>query len=189
MTKLAKGMPVVSLADGAKLGVIDAVLLDPERKEIVGFSFHQGGGLFGAKTSGMVDVSDVHAVGADVVTVSGAGAVYSEFAVQAKRDELVDLEELIKREVVTQGGAVLGKITGIHFDLERYALTALEISPGSFKEHCLVEAERIAQIGAELVVVVDEADEAVAASRPAERDTSTVYLVPAAQRERVASAG
>ena len=54
-TTLAKGTAVVSLADGTKLGTIDHVYLDPQRKEIVGFSFHQGG-LFGGKPAGVVDV-------------------------------------------------------------------------------------------------------------------------------------
>jgi uncharacterized protein YrrD len=43
-TKLVKGTAVVSLEDGTKLGTIDTVFLDPGRKEIVGFSFHQGAG-------------------------------------------------------------------------------------------------------------------------------------------------
>ena len=187
-TKLAKGTPLVSLADGAKLGVIDAVLLDPVQKRIVGVSFHQGGGLLGGRTSGMVDVSDVHAIGADVVTVSGGSAVFSEIAVQAKRDGLVDLEDLLKREVVTAGGALLGKIAGVHFDLEGYALTALEVASGPFQAHCLIDAERIAQIGGELVVVADEADAPAAEPAAAEPFASTVYLVPKAHRERTASA-
>lgn len=44
---LAKGTPIISLADGLRLGTIDHVYFDPVGKSVVGSTFHQGGGLFG----------------------------------------------------------------------------------------------------------------------------------------------
>jgi len=153
--KLTKGTPVVSLADGTKLGTIDHVYLDPARQEIVGFSFHQGGGLFGAKTGGLIDVADVHAIGPDAVTVADASAVRSELAIGARGDALVDLEDLLKRKVMTAGGAYVGQVASIQFGQDSYRLTRIDVAVGAFHADEPIDAAEIDQIGAELIVVAD----------------------------------
>ena len=154
-TKLVKGAPVVSLADGRKLGVIDHVYLDPRRKEIVAFSFHRSG-LFAPKACHLLDVADVHGIGPDAVTLDDPSAVRSEVAVGAKRDDLVDLEDLLKRKVITEGGTLLGQVAAIGFGQDTYRLLEVEVSPGFFEEPVLIPAEAIVRIGSELVVVSDE---------------------------------
>lgn len=150
-TKLVKGTAVVSLADGSKLGTIDKVYLDPERKEIAGFSFHQGGFL--GKTTGMVDASDVHAFGADAVTVADPSVVRSELAIGSRRDALVELESLLKRKVLTEGGTYVGQVVSVRFGHDSHCLTAIEVSQGFFQENRVLPVEVVEQIGAELVVV------------------------------------
>ena len=152
--KLVKGTPVVSLADGTKLGTIDRVYLDPGRKTIVGFSFHQGGGLFGSRSAGLIDAADVHAFGPDAVTVDDVAGVRSDVAL-ASRDDLVDLEELLKRKVLTESGALVGEIRSIQFDQDSYRLTGIEVSPGVFQDSALIAADEIVNLGSELVVVAD----------------------------------
>jgi uncharacterized protein YrrD len=153
-TKLAKGTAVVSLADGTKLGTIDHVYLDPRRKEIVGFSFHQGG-LFGGKLAGVVDVGNVHAFGPDAVTIDDASAVRSELAIDARCDGLIDLEDLLKRGVITEGGTAVGQVAAVRFGQDSYRLTAIEVAGGLFQGTRVIAADQIAQIGAELIVVAD----------------------------------
>ena len=51
-TRLVKGTPVVSLADGATLGTIEHVYFDPDRMAVVGFTIRHGGGLFGGARPG-----------------------------------------------------------------------------------------------------------------------------------------
>ncbi len=153
-TKLAKGTAVVNLADGSKLGTIDTVYLDPERKEIAGFSFHQGGFL--GKTTGMVDASDVHAFGTDAVTVPDASVVRSELAIGARREELIELESLLKRKVLTAGGTYVGQIVSVRFGHDSHRLTAVEVSSGFFRENRLLPADVVVQLGTELVLVADE---------------------------------
>ncbi len=165
-TKLVKGTSVVSLADGTKLGTIDEVYLDPGRKEIAGFSFHQGGLL--GKTTGMVDISDVHAFGPEAVTVDDASVVRSELAVAALRTELIELERLLKRKVITEGGTYVGQVASVRFGQDSYRLTAIEVSPGFFQENRLIPAEAVEQIGAGLVVVADSVCREEA-EKPAER--------------------
>lgn len=167
-TKLVKGTPVVSLSDGSKLGTIDRVYLDPERKEIAGFSFHQGS--FIGKTTGMVDASDVHAFGADAVTVADPSVVRSELAIGTRREGLVELEGLLKRKVLTAGGTYVGQIVSVRFGHESHRLTAIEVSQGFFQENRVLPVEVVEHLGEELVVVADRVcqDEAEPI-RPVER--------------------
>ena len=166
-TKLVKGTAVVSLADGTKLGTIDHVYLDPERKEIAGFSFHQGG-LLGGKTTGLVDVSDVHAFGPDAVTIDDASVVRSELAVGARRADRVELESLLKHKVLPASGTYVGQVASIRFGQDSHQLTAIEVSPGFFQENRLIPGEALEQIGAELIVVSDAVC-AEASEKPVER--------------------
>jgi uncharacterized protein YrrD len=152
-TRLVKGTAVISLADGAKLGAIDHVYLDPRRKEIVGFSFHSGG-LFG-KTSNMVDVSDVHSIGPDAVTLTDTSAVRSEIAINAKCEDLIELDDLLKRKVVTEGGTFVGQVTCIEFGLDSYRLTQIAVSSGLMRGTDTIHADDILNVAGELVVVSD----------------------------------
>ena len=176
--RLSKGTSVVSLADGTEIGAVDKVYLDPERKEIVGFTIHRGG-LFGGSTAGLVEVGDVHAFGPDAVTIADATAVRSEFAVDARRAELIELGSMIGRKVVTDDGVALGTVAGVRFGEESFRLLALDVSPGPLREHLEVAGSTVATIGEELIVVEPAAPAAV---RP--EPDRRVYLVEPAGRHR-----
>lgn len=154
-TKLVKGTPVVSLADGATLGTIDHVYFDPRRMAVVGFTFHHGGGLFGGGTCGLIDMSDVHSFGADAVMVDDISVVRSELAVEALHGDLIDLETLLKRPVMTEGGTLLGEVAAIQFGDHSHALTALDVVVDGSDERGRIRANEIQTIGPELIIVAD----------------------------------
>jgi sporulation protein YlmC with PRC-barrel domain len=154
-TPLVKGTAVVDLADGKKLGTIDHVYLDPEKKRIIGFSFHSGG-LFG-KTSGVVDMADVHGIGPDAVTIDDASAIRSGVVIEARTSPLVDLDDLLKRKVITENGTFVGRVASIRFGEASHGLVAIEVAPEGDAEHRLIPADRIQQLGGELVVIAETA--------------------------------
>lgn len=156
-TPLVKGTAVVSLGDGAKLGTVDRVYLDPERKRIVGFSFHAGG-LF-AKTSGVVDIADVHGIGPDAVTIDDASAIRSQLVLDARECDLIELDDLLRRKVITEGGAFVGQVAAIRFGEESHGLTAIDVSPGAHQETRSIPADRIQRIGTDLIVIADAAEQ------------------------------
>ena len=153
-TRLAKGTSVVSLADGANLGSVDRVFLDPERRAIVGFTFHSGG-FFGGKTTYMVDVTDIHAIGPDAVTLRDASSVRGEVAIQTRCEGLIDLDALLKRQVMTEGGHLVGQVTAIEFEQDSYDLQRIEVTPSAPQPAETIAATRIAHIGSDLIVVAD----------------------------------
>ncbi len=154
-TNLVPGMAVVNLEDGTMVGEIDRVFLDPERQEIVGFSIRHGSGFFGSKCDGLIDVSDVHAVGADAITIGSAAAVRSLLALTERKDRLIDLDDLLARSVISTGGTEIGRVIGIRFGLDSYRLAGLDVSPGFFPEQHSIPADMVVHIGDELVIVDD----------------------------------
>ena len=165
--RLAKGTPVVSLDNGATLGEIDHVYFDPERLAVVGFTFHQGGGVFGgARCSGLVDIADVHAFGADAVTVDDVSVIRSEVAMEARRSELLDLESLLQRTVMTDLGTRLGKVVAIRFGDASYRLTALDVVEEGSGEPMPIAAADIRAIGEEWIIVADPSAATLAAPAP-----------------------
>ena len=153
-TRLVKGTPVISLADGSTLGAIDHVYFDPERLAVVGFTFHKGG-LFGGGTSGLVEIADVHAFGPDAVTITDISVVHCDLALEAKRGDLIDLEELLKRKVMTESGTHLGHVGAIQFGDASHRLTALDVIAAGSGEHGSIPGEEIRAIGDELIIVAD----------------------------------
>jgi uncharacterized protein YrrD len=156
-TKLVKGTPVVSLADGAKLGTIDHVYFDPSRLAVVGFTFHQRSGLFGGGSSGLIDISDVQSFGPDAVTVPDVSVVRSELAVDAIDCNLHDLETLLNRTVMTVNGTLVGRVAAIQFGDASHALTALDVIGEGTDVHGSIAASEIQTIGPELIIVADPA--------------------------------
>ena len=150
---LAKGTPVISLADGSKLGTIDHVYFDPAGKSVVGFTFHQGGGLFGRGSSGLVEITDVHAFGANAVTITDVSTVRSELVVERYKDTLLDLEELLHRTVMTESGVQIGRVRAIQFGDASYQLSGLEVDAADTHQPVRISADRIQTIGAEFIII------------------------------------
>src|SRR4051812_17169395 len=145
-TKLVKGTPVVSLADGATLGTIEHVYFDPGRMAVVGFTIRHGGGLFGGGTTGLVDMSDVHSFGPDAVMVNDVSVVRSELAVDTGHSDLVELETLLHRTVMTEGGVTVGHVAAVQFGDHSHTLKALEVI-GRGHERGRIGASEIQTIG------------------------------------------
>jgi len=179
-TKLVKGTPVVSLADGATLGAIDRVYFDPKRMAVVGFTFHQRGGLFGGGASGLVDMSDVHSFGADAVTVSDVSVVRSELAVEAFGGEYLELETLLKRAVMTQGGTLVGHVAAIQFNDSTHSLTALDVIGEGSDKPVRIPASEIETIGADMIIIADPTPAVVSLDARPRRLLRAVTPAPAA---------
>lgn len=152
---LTKGTPVVSLADGTRLGAVDHVYFDPASKSVVGFTFHQGSGLFGRGSSGLVDISDVHAFGADAVTITDVSAVRSELAIEHHREALLDLETLLRRTVMTEGGVRVGRVQAIKFGDASSQLSGLDVDGADGEGPIHIAVDRIQTIGDDLIIITD----------------------------------
>jgi uncharacterized protein YrrD len=175
-TKLVKGTPVVSLADGATLGIIEHVYFDPSRMAMVGFTIRHGGGLFGGGTTGLIDMSDVHSFGPDAVMVTDVSVLRSELAVEASHGELVELETILHRTVMTEGGVTVGNVTAVHFGDQSHSLKALEVTGSGQHDRGRIVADDIQTIGDDLIIVAEPTRPGLSLSSRSKR---TVHPQPA----------
>lgn len=154
-SKHVKGLPVVSIADGTKVGTIDRGFVDPATRRVVGFSLGSGGGLLGGGEPAMtIDVDEIHSLGPDAMTVDSAAAARGA-QTSAAAGSLVDLEDLAKRKVLTEGGTLVGELVSVDFDDKSFALTQIEASPGFFKSNKHIPIDQVTSIGSDVIVVTD----------------------------------
>jgi uncharacterized protein YrrD len=161
-------MPVVSLGNGATLGSIDHVYFDPQRLAVVGFTVQHGNGLFGGSRVGLVDIADVHAFGPDAVTIDDVAVVHSDVALEPRRADLLDLEALLHRTVMTAGGERLGHVVAILFGDASFRLVGLDVAEPGIETPLRISAEAIQTIGDDWIIVA-EPEPAVTASTPPRR--------------------
>ena len=150
------GIAVVSIAEGKKLGTVERVYLDPDSQRVVGFAVGSGGGLLSSQPAAglMVDVTEVHSLGPDALTLDEATAARGA-EVTAASASLPSLDDLTKRKVVTEGGTYVGQVASIEFDERGFHLTEVEVSPGFFQGNVRVPSEHLISIGKDLLVVAD----------------------------------
>ncbi len=103
----------------------------------------------------MIDATEVDTLGPDVLAIASRAAVRGA-ATSARYTELVGLDELTRRQVLTEGGMSLGHVVGVEFDEETFQLTGLEIGAGLFKKPTVIPFEQVLTVGADVVVVRDE---------------------------------
>jgi len=156
-SKQIKGIAVVSIADGTKLGTVDEVYVDPSDRRVVGFTLHSGGGGFLSRHrhDGLIDVSDIHSLGADALTLDDASKVQDD-APKARDAGLLSIDELVKRKVVTENGTYVGQIATVEFDETDFRLAQIEVSPGFFKSNKHVPSNLVRSLGGDVVIVADE---------------------------------
>ena len=154
-SKHVKGLAVVSIADGSKIGSVDRGFVDPATKQVVGFSLGGGGGLLGGGEPAMtIDVDEIHSLGPDAMTVDSATAARGA-QTSAAAGALVDLEDLSKHKVLTEGGTLVGQLVSVDFDEKSFRLTQIEASPGFFKSNKHIPLDQVTSIGGDVIVVAD----------------------------------
>ena len=151
----ARGLAVLSAADGRRVGTVEGIFLDPDAKRVAGFSISGGerGRMPGSRRT--IDSAEVRELGSGGLTIDDATAHGAR--VNSAYLSLVPLEDLAKRTVVTEGGAYVGRVVTVAFDERTFRLTQVEVCPGFLRGHRLVPADRLVRIGRDLLVVADAA--------------------------------
>jgi sporulation protein YlmC with PRC-barrel domain len=159
-----KGLSVISIAEGKKLGTIARVFFDPATQQVVAFEVHQGGGLLGPEPdrSRMIDVEEVQALGPDALMIADESALRSQETAGPSAD-LVELDALTSRKVVAEGGTQVGAVASTDVDERTFHLRSVEVSPGFFQTNREIPADQVVSIGIDVLVVTD----AVCAPEPA----------------------
>jgi sporulation protein YlmC with PRC-barrel domain len=155
-----KGMAIVSLAEGTRLGYVKQPLLDLAARAVVALRATGESGTF------IVPFDRVAAVGGDAITVESSAATQTPSS-GGMADGLGDLDALRKLKVVDQAGTLLGTISRVEIDPATGAITQLAAHTGGMLgmggTTTPIDARAIVSVGPELLTVNTEASVLAAA--------------------------
>jgi uncharacterized protein YrrD len=160
-----QGMAVISIDDGTKIGTISRVYIDPEKRRLVGISVDPGSSLLEVDTTKLIDVSDIHSLGPDALTIDDASKVQGN-ETNARWMDLLDMDRMTNDKVVSEGGEAVGGVAAVEFNPQDFALTGIEVSPGFFKTNKLVPIDQVTTIGPDMIIVSNAVCQPEGADQP-----------------------
>lgn len=104
-----KGMAVISLGEGTKLGVVDQPLFDLPNRRICALHIKGDSGI------SVLPFEAIEGIGDDAVTVITSRVTQTP-GIDSSGQGLLDLEALRKLKIVNQDGTFLGKLSDVEFD-------------------------------------------------------------------------
>jgi uncharacterized protein YrrD len=144
------GKAVLSVATGARLGRVAAVLLDPSTLAIAALQVAAEG------QQAVIPFTQVQSIGPDAVMVPG-DEVAQWIATASEAAGLITLDALKHYKVVDDTGTLLGSPRDLYLDAADGRLQSLEVHKGGVLgvggEHTTVRAGEIASVGVDVVVV------------------------------------
>ena len=145
-----KGMTIVSLADGAKLGRIDEVLFETQPLRAAALRAADAGQGF------VLPFARLTHVGADAVTVE-SGQVTEAASAGGAFGALPGLSQLKKLKVVDEAGTLVGTINGIELDPATGQVTGIAVRKGGMLglggTTTTVDTAAVRGVGSELLTV------------------------------------
>lgn len=165
--KSLKGIAVVCIEEGEKVGTVDNILFDLEGRRVIAFKLVKPNLL---RSGGIVArMDDIESIGKDAIMIKNKERV-REFKTEGDLQSSPDLHSLSSLRVVSEDGTYIGNMATIQFDKNNGAITDIEVTGGSFidrlRRNLVVPASEVVSIGSDVVVIPDkyapatEADEA-----------------------------
>jgi sporulation protein YlmC with PRC-barrel domain len=145
-----KGLAVVSLDEGLKLGTVDHALFDPATLELRALQVTGDGRTF------IIPWGLITTIGADAVMVASSQA--TQASVQGGTlGNLVDRRALQRLKVVDAAGTLVGTLSDLESDQATGSIFRLTVSKGGFLgrfgEMTTLDAAAIRGIGSDIVTV------------------------------------
>lgn len=104
-----KGMAVISLGEGTKLGEVDQPLFDLPNRRMCALHVKGDSGI------SVLPFEAIEKIGSDAITVVTSRVTQTP-GVDSSGQGLLDLEALRKLKIVNQDGSFLGKLSDVEFD-------------------------------------------------------------------------
>jgi sporulation protein YlmC with PRC-barrel domain len=156
-----KGLAVVSLREGTKLGAIDQPLFDMTTRQLGALAVSGDAGDF------IVPFPQIQQIGSDAVTVTSSQVTQTP-STGSTLGALLSLHDLKKLKVVDQTGTLLGTIHDVDVDLVSGQITQLTAHKGGLLgvggTSTPIEATAILMVGPELLTVTTTAPSELAGS-------------------------
>lgn len=163
MQKLASELlarNIISRQEGALVGTVQEIVINPCTGQFVGFLIKEGFGKFHIKALAEKDILGINNQFVLIPSHQSLGEV----------DEIVRIKEakeakvpIIKNKVVTLDGVYLGKVTDYSIDLKAARLSRLYIAPRAFRkiiDQYIINSSQIVSMSRDKIVVDDSCEKA-----------------------------
>lgn len=155
--KSLKGIAVVSIEQGEKVGMVDNILFDLDNRRVIAFKLIKPGLM---RSGGIVlTMTDVENIGKDAVMIQNKERI-RELKEERDLQNRPDLGTLSSLRVVTQDGTYVGNVATVQFETRNGVITDLEITGGGLMDRLRrnqsIPAREVISIGADVVVVPDK---------------------------------
>jgi sporulation protein YlmC with PRC-barrel domain len=151
-TETLKGIAVVSLDEGAKLGTVDRALFDPATLQLLAFQIKGNGQTF------IIPWERVQTIGKDAIMVTSSQATQTA-ASGGAFGHAVDLHALKQLKVVDASGSLIGTLRDLDLDPTSGRALSLTTHKGGLLgfggETTTIEAAAIRGIGTDLITVTE----------------------------------
>jgi sporulation protein YlmC with PRC-barrel domain len=149
-----KGIAVISLQEGIRLGRAEQPLFDLAARQLKGIEVHGDDGTF------IVPFEQIERIGSDAITVTSSQVTHIP-SVGGAVGTLMGLHELEKLKVVDNEGTLLGTLDTLEFDPATGLITELSAHKGGMLgmggTTTPVDASSVLMVGPELLTVTMDA--------------------------------
>lgn len=155
--KSLKGIAVVCIEEGEKVGTVDNILFDLEGRRVIAFKLVKPNLL---RSGGIVArMDDIESIGKDAIMIKNKARV-REFKTEGDLQSLPDLHSLSSLRVVSEDGTYIGNVATIQFDKENGVITDIEVTGSRMmdrlRRNLVVPSSEVVSIGSDVVVVLDK---------------------------------
>ena len=151
-TAKLKGRAVVSLAEGAKLGQVNAPLFDPATLQLRAFQVEGDGQTF------IVPLDLVRTIGTDAITVESSQATQTA-SKGGEFGKLVQFSTLKQLKVVDAAGAFVGNLHDLELDPTTGRALRIVVHKGGMLglggETTMIETAAIRSVGGDIITVAE----------------------------------
>lgn len=145
-----KGMAIVSVSEGSRLGRVEEILIDTSGLQIGALKIAHDGQQF------MIPFPLIKSVGSDAITVESSQVTQAGNAAGG----LVSLREFKKLKMVDETGTLLGVVSSVDFDQLTGKLVQLSVRKGGMLglggTTTTVDTGQVRGIGREVITVVPQ---------------------------------
>jgi len=147
-----KGMAIVSVSEGSRLGRVDDVLINTSGIQIGALKIAHDGQQF------MIPFNLIKSIGSDAITVESSQVTQAEGSAAGA---MVSLRDFKKLKMVDESGTLLGMLSSVDFDQQSGKLVQLSVHKGGMLglggTTTAVDTSQVRGIGREVVTVSAEA--------------------------------
>jgi len=158
-----KGMPVLSLQEGERLGQVRDLIVDPVAGQVVALVLDQ---RTSEREHLVVATANIHSIGDAAITVEDRSRVVPLSRIPRFKELAQAGKPIRGKMALTESGSKLGHIGDLEIDPQTFRIVSFLLK-GFLRRGQALSAERVRTVGTDVVVVRDEPAPGVVAVQPA----------------------